>query len=203
MNAAEGLLGLTDARFISAPERSDRFAAVDFNNDVNYGKSFSYGIWQGFKAEYYYSQKSCAAYLDIDKTTVLVIFYPGCDMTGLPDKWLGADILVCRAVPPAGIDASRFGMTVISSSGEKSAKAVKRIIANGGRAYTTSEGSITVRTRGDSVCSIRIAYACHRIAGVGATMTSHNLNCRGRRPDDPFAVSPLSNVFNSERIVLY
>lgn len=156
-SAAEALLNLTDARFIAVPERSDGFASIDFKNDVSYCKRFSYGIWQGFNAEYYYSETSCAAYLDIDNTTVLVIFYPGCDVSELPQKWLGADILVCRAVPPAGIDASRFGMTVISSSGDKSERATEKINLNGGRAYTTSRGNVTVRTRGDSVCSVNAA----------------------------------------------
>jgi competence protein ComEC len=154
--AAEGVLSLSGARFLAAPERADTFSAIDLKHGISYSKSFSYELWSGFKAEYIYTENISAAYLDIDGTTALIIFYPGCDVSTLPQSWLAADILICRAVPPRGIDASQFGAVVISSSGDKSIKAAKNINALGGNAFTTETGSVTVRSRGDSVCSIDV-----------------------------------------------
>ncbi len=154
MNAAESLLTAINVREIIAPERSDKFSAIDFNFGIDYIDRFSYEIWLGFTATYFYTGTANAVYLEVDGTTALIMFYPGCDVSALPAKWLNADILICRAMPPKGLDASRYGITVISSSGEKSEKAADFVNADGGRAYTTAAGNVTIKTRGDSVCTV-------------------------------------------------
>lgn len=86
---------------------------------------------------------------------ILITFIPTLNVGEIPKEFLNADVLVCRAKVPQGLDYNQFGIIIISDEPERAQETVQIINQNGGNAVATGGSSIEIKTRGGSDFSAR------------------------------------------------
>lgn len=153
--SAIDILGVYNTHNIILPEMNYALKFIDKNYDYKISKNEIIEPWDGAKIAYLYTDDLSCAYVDISGTKILFIFYPGCDIGNIPESWRNADILICRAKPPEGLDCIKFGTVVICAVENSALNEQTKINNAGGSAYVTaSRGNIVIETRGNAVYSI-------------------------------------------------
>ncbi|MEG2425731.1 MAG: ComEC/Rec2 family competence protein [Oscillospiraceae bacterium] len=112
-------------------------------------------LWDDVKI-YCNSQKlSSFATLKVGELKVLITFMPSTDITIIPKEFLSADVLICQAKVPLGLEYGNFGIIIVSDEKEMAQKTIEKINVNGGNAVATGGGSIEIKTRGGKEFSAR------------------------------------------------
>ena len=88
--------------------------------------------------------------VEIGDFKILITFIPTLNVGEIPQEFLNADVLVCRAKVPQGLDYNQFGIIIISDESGRAQETVQNINQHGGNAVATGGSSIEIKTRGGS-----------------------------------------------------
>lgn len=141
----------------SAREQIEKSYAVittvekEKNSDIN----TQITMWYDVKIYCNSDGNSSFATIKAGKLKVLITFSPATDTKKIPSEFLSADVLICRAKVPQGLEYGRFGIIIISDESETAQKTVAIINQNGGNAIATGGGTVEIKTRGEKEFSAR------------------------------------------------
>lgn len=144
------------ARYVAQSVRVEHIVFPEFLQEAAFlsaGRSEvthqgTYAPAPGFNVRFLHTQNAVSAYADIDGTTILFVFYPGCDSADIPAEWKSADILICRALPPEDLLLNGFGMIIVSSNDDVSARIASERGLDPFRVVSTAQkGNLVITTR--------------------------------------------------------
>lgn len=151
------------ARYVAQSLRVEYMVFSEFLQEAAFLSAEGYEVTQqglyttapGLQVRFLHTQNAVSAYADIDGTTILFVFYPGCNSTEIPEEWKSADILVCRAFPPSDLPLSGFGMIIVSSDDDVSEYIASERGLEAFRVVSTAQkGNVLINTRGGGVYSV-------------------------------------------------
>ncbi len=153
--SATDILEIYSSDKIILPELNYDFEYIADNYSTVISKEENIFLWDSVEIKYLcYIDLSCA-YADVSGTTILFIFYPGSNTKKIPSEWMKADILICRAKPPADLNCLNFKTIIISGDNAHVVDDINKINNAVGNTYiTASNGNILIETRGKSVFSV-------------------------------------------------
>ncbi len=141
---------------IIVPELDYDLDFLSYYNNIKVSKNEKISLWNDAKLDYIYSEDSSCAYADIEGLKVLFIFYPGCNVSHIPQYWKNADILICREQPPLNLNCLKFGTVVISGDEEIGMREAEIIVAKGGNAICTEKNrNIVIRVNANRAYSVK------------------------------------------------
>lgn len=142
-SAAGQLLESVPAGLVVAAEPVDGLPA---NTRVSVAQEGKIRLWGDVTLTYLTRDALSCALLEIGAQRIFLSFYPGGDLSALPEGWASAPLALCRAQEPEGV---RAGVTILSGEGERALHAAQALMRNGRRAFATGgQGSLRIRTDG-------------------------------------------------------
>ncbi|MFY9197892.1 MAG: ComEC/Rec2 family competence protein [Acutalibacteraceae bacterium] len=93
--------------------------------------------------------------IKIGNFKMLITFIPTIDISKIPQEFLKSDVLICRSKVPCGLEYKNFDTIIISDEFEKSQNTIHNINKNYGNAVSTGDGTIEIKTRGNTDFFIR------------------------------------------------
>ncbi|NCC87551.1 MAG: ComEC/Rec2 family competence protein [Clostridia bacterium] len=112
-------------------------------------------LWNDVEIYCSSNELSSFSTVEIGDFKILITFIPTLNTGEISQEFLNADVLVCRAKVPQGLDYNQFGIIIISDEPERAQETVQIINQNGGNAVATGGSSIEIKTRGGSDFSAR------------------------------------------------
>jgi len=153
--AAKNIINNCDVKKIIAPELNYDLKFISKSEKLKLSDNEKILLWKDAELDYLYEDDISCAYASLEGTTVLFVFFPGCNINKLPQKWRSADVLICRSKVPDNLDFKNFGTIVVSSDeniGER--KINKILVQSGNSAAAASNSSVEIKSSGNSIYSV-------------------------------------------------
>lgn len=138
------------------PELNSELDFLRKSDSLTITQQATSALWERASVDYYYNENISCAYANISSLNILFIFYPGCDVSLIPQNWKKADILICRSKTPNDLDLTGFKTIIVSTDkpmlsyvGEFDKRSNCPVI------LTAGQGNVIIKIKKNSSFSIR------------------------------------------------
>jgi competence protein ComEC len=153
--SSDDILNYCEVKKIVAPELNYDLDYLSGSEKLELSKNKRIQLWKGAEIDYLYDDDLSCAFANLEGTTVLFIFYPGCNIQKIPQRWKKADVLICRAKLPDDLSCLNFGTIVIATDKIIKQNKVNEInIASGNAVTTVINSNVVIKSSGNSVYSV-------------------------------------------------
>ncbi|MCR4925702.1 MAG: ComEC/Rec2 family competence protein, partial [Clostridiales bacterium] len=147
ISALEEVTGNIKCKNIISAVDIQSFSEYNLPDNILYQPYGEFSLNERVKVRYINNEEVSVAFVTVDNTAILILFYPGEDLEKIPESWIyNSQILVSRYSLPENYENYNFSSVVLSSNKSFEKENV----------YSTfNYGTITIRTQGDTAYQIR------------------------------------------------
>ena len=149
-SAAAQLLEAFPAQTVVAAEKADNLPS---GTPATIAPGGRIRFWDDVTLTYLTQHDLSCALLEIGEQCFFLSFYPGGDLSHLPEGWVNAPVALCRAQEPMGVHA---GVTILSGEGERALSRARTLAQSGRQSFATGgKGALRIRTDGAEMLDIK------------------------------------------------
>lgn len=149
-SAAAQLLEAFPAHTVVAAEKADNLPS---GTPATIAPGGRICFWDDVTLTYLTQNDLSCALLEIGEQRFFLSFYPGGDLSHLPEGWVNAPVALCRAQEPMGVHA---GVTILSGEGERALSRARTLAQSGRQSFATGgKGALRIRTDGAEMLDIK------------------------------------------------